>query len=155
MHPGDTLGYDCGSVWVVPRPESYKDPIRRVLAAYKISQKALIYSGQQVTYWKSRNEKPIGSSCDTDEGESLLGVMGEYKSGMVPDSDCIFDRPGYEHGRSSMEYVDGGDTIVIQKVFGYDPNTTDQNRRVSQIVVRPSVNKTEAAEFLLGLLKNK
>ena len=41
LHVGDTLGYNCGDVWAVPKPESYRDPLRRLLAERKISQKVL------------------------------------------------------------------------------------------------------------------
>jgi len=48
LKPGDTLGYDCGTVWRVPRPSEYRDPIRRVLAENKIGQKLLKFSDEEV-----------------------------------------------------------------------------------------------------------
>lgn len=38
---GDTLGYDCGSVWRVPQPTEYRNPIRRALAENQVSQRRL------------------------------------------------------------------------------------------------------------------
>ncbi len=41
LHTGDTLGYNCGEVWMVPKPESFNDPLRRLLAERRIPQRVL------------------------------------------------------------------------------------------------------------------
>src|SRR3989338_6764740 len=41
LRAGDTLGYNCGMIWIVPRPSSYGDPLRRFLAENKIRQSAI------------------------------------------------------------------------------------------------------------------
>src|SRR3989344_2667046 len=50
LKPGDTLGYDCGPLWLVPRVESYQDPIRRVLAQAHLGQKLLEFSTKPVEF---------------------------------------------------------------------------------------------------------
>ncbi len=53
LKKGETLGYDQGTVWVVPNPDTYRDPIRRVLAKARLGQKLLMYSTQPVEYTES------------------------------------------------------------------------------------------------------
>ena len=39
--PGETLGYNQGDVWVVPDPNTIKDPLRRVMLEMKIGKDRL------------------------------------------------------------------------------------------------------------------
>lgn len=41
IFPGETLGYDQGSVWKVPDPATIADPLKRVLLERRISSKTL------------------------------------------------------------------------------------------------------------------
>jgi len=52
LRVGETLGYNCGEVWVLPNPASIKDPLRRVCREVKYPISKIIFSplGDMSTY---------------------------------------------------------------------------------------------------------
>jgi hypothetical protein len=138
LKSGDTLGYDCGTVWVVPRAESYRDPIRRVLAQAHLSQKLLEYSAEPVEFtnsWQDTSGWPENSAADPSAGEEAT-VFGAN------------DRENLESWDHERCYrVTGGDAIVVRQVVSRE-TTTYRPRRVTRVVVRPTANKAAVVEWL-------
>ena len=148
LKPGDTLGYDRGNVWVVPCPEYYKDPIRRVLAQAHLSQKLLKYSAKPVKYleeWQDTSNWPKGSSADSFTGEEV--TVFRESSLNRGEKIRLFDDGG-------LYQVTGGEAIIVEKVVGRE-TTTHRPRRVTQIIVRPTANKAAVAEWLGENLSHK
>jgi len=149
LQKGDTLGYDCGNVWLVPRPESYKDPVRRVIALAKISQKVLTYSDESVRYTVSFGHAFRDSCADTETGERLLEALGSYKEGELPDTRWNGpDEKGWRGACSFAQEITGGDAIIISQVSSFEPTTSCRSRKVSRIVVRTTADKNKVAEWL-------
>ena len=149
LREGDTLGYDCGTVWLVPRPESYRDPIRRVLALAKISQKVLEFSDAPVRYSVSYGRSLPNSAADTERGESIRAVLGEHKRQEVPDTYSKSpDEGDYNGAFGFQDEVVGGDCIIIQSVATFEATTSSRGRRVSRVVVRTKANKAKVAAWL-------
>lgn len=152
LKPGDTLGYNCGGVWLIPQPDSYKDPIRRVLAQAHLSQKLLEYSIKAVKYlqeWQDTSNWPSNSSADSSTGEEVDIFHGSNRRERLNRGETIrlFDDGG-------LYQVTGGDAIIVKKVVGRE-TTTRRPRRVTRIVVRPTANKADVAEWLGEKLKHK
>ncbi len=142
---GDTLGYDCGNVWLVPQPDSYKDPIRRVLAQKKISQKVLQYSTKPVRFLESwQTDFPRGSSADSFTGEEV-----EIFKGSDVLEECNTGKRIEEFNDGFLREVTGGEAIIVKKVVGRE-TTTHRPRRIVSVVVRPSANKADVAKWLLS-----
>ncbi|MBI4085937.1 MAG: hypothetical protein HY433_01685 [Candidatus Liptonbacteria bacterium] len=145
LKSGDTLGYDCGTVWLVPRAESYRDPIRRVLAQAHLSQKFLEYSAEPVEYtdsWQNTSGWPENSAADPSTGEEAM-VLGDGRKSVVEDSG----------GNYIRRQITGGDAIVVRQAVGRE-TTSHRPRRVTRVVVRPTADKTAVAKWLfrnLGL----
>lgn len=142
LKPGDTLGYNCGRIWVVPRPESYKDPIRRVLAQAHLSQRLLTYSTDSVEYtlsWQDTRGWPSNSGADPSTGEEAV-IFGSY------DRETL---DSWDGGRCRR--ITGGDAIVIRTVVGHE--TTDYRpRKVTRIVIRPTADKEFVTNWLFEQL---
>lgn len=153
LHRGDTLGYNCGNVWLVPRPESYKDPIRKTLALAKISQKVLEFSDDDILYSVSFGGSVPNSCADTETGESLVGVLGDYEDKEIPDSRWYEEnKPGWQGGFSFDKKITGGEVIVIKKVVSSEPTTCHRSKRVARIIVRKSTDKKKVVLWLEELL---
>lgn len=131
IKPGDILGYDCGTVWLVPHPDSYKDPIRRILALAKINQRTLEYSNDAVPYvvsYEDTTDWCEGSAADPSTGEDV-SVFGQY------DQTCSES----ESGVSGTRYqITGGKVIVVRKVVKRI-TAFERPRRVTRVIVRPEV----------------
>lgn len=140
LSEGDTLGYDCGTVWMVPRPDSYRDPIRRVLAECRVSQKVLSFSNEGIDYEVSWQETLPGSAADPNTGESIM-VLGNHDKTIRGLTE-----------RSNAYRIVGGVAIIVLQVVGRE---TCHNRptRVTRVVVRPSAPRVQVAEWLRNELK--
>ncbi len=150
---GDTLGYDCGKVWLVPKPESYNDPIRRVLALAKISQKVLEFSDEDIMYSVSAGGSMPNSCADVERGSSLLGVLGKHEDKYLPETRWDEEsQPGWRGGFSFDQKVIGGEAIVVQRVCSNEPATYRRSRKVTRIIVRKNVDKKKVADWLEELL---
>lgn len=123
LFPGDRLGYRVGTVWKVPNPNSYKDPIRRVLAYARISQKTLIFTDDSVRYREWWENAPAGSCADTSRGDRAI-VLGEHED----KREFVYD----EHHHT----ITGGDAIIIRSVVEKS-TTVHRRRRVTRVIVRP------------------
>jgi hypothetical protein len=140
LRPGDTLGYDCGTVWIVPRPDSYRDPVRRLLAEARVPQRALVYSADPVEYtesWQDTSRWPANSAADPSMGEEAT-VLGKHQKEWT------------EHGDCATRYrVTGGEAIVVRRAIRHGHETTTRRpRRVERIIVRPTANKAAVREWL-------
>jgi len=149
LREGDTLGYDCGNVWLVPRPNSYRDPIRRVLALAKISQKMLEYSDQPVRYSVSYGRSLSSSCADTETGSRPRAILGDHTDQEVTGTDYQSpDQGDYQGGFGFEREVIGGDCIIVQSVASFEATTSSRGRRVSQVIVRTKVDKIKVAKWL-------
>ncbi|GEM_PF-3291987 len=148
LKPGDTLGYNCGSVWLVPSPDSYKDPIRRVLAMAHVSQKVLMYSDGHVEYTVSYSSSLRNSAADVETGDRAI-VMGDHQDQEVPNTrwDGV-DRGEYVGGFSFRKEVTGGDVVVIRSVSSFEPTTSSRSRRTTRVVVRTTTDKNSVTKWL-------
>lgn len=123
LFPGDKLGYRVGTVWKVPNPSSYDDPIRRILAHARISQKALDFTDDPVRFHEWWEDAPAGSCADTSRGDRAT-VLGEYQN----KHEFVYD----EHHHT----ITGGDAIIIRSVVEFS-TTAYRRRAVTRVVVRP------------------
>lgn len=150
LKPGDTLGYNCGGVWLVPQPDSYKDPIRRVLAQMHLSQKILSYTSKPVRFLESwQTDFPKGSSADSFTGEEITIFRGSNRLECCNRGETV---KTFDDG--SLRQVNGGEAMIVEKVVGRE-TTTRRPRRVTQIIVRPTANKAAVAEWLWENLSHK
>lgn len=150
---GDTLGYDCGKVWLVPKPESYNDPIRRVLALAKISQKVLEFSDEEIVYGVSVGGSMPNSCADVERGSSLLGVLGKHEDKYLPETRWDEEsRPGWSGGFSFDQKVIGGEAVVVQRVCSNEPATYRRSRKVARVIVRKNADKKKVADWLEELV---
>lgn len=123
LFPGDRLGYRVGTIWKVPNPSSYDDPIRRVLAHARISQKALVFTDDPVHFREWWEDAPPGSCADTSRGDRAT-VLGKHQD----KHEFVYD----EHHHT----ITGGDAVIIRSVV--DSSTTAYRRRaITRVVVRP------------------
>lgn len=125
VQPGDTLGYDRGVVWLLPRPEQFKDPIRRVLAEAHLSQRLLEVTSQDVTENFSYFE-----SVESHAYEVATALGGKKVWG---GEDWV---------------IRGGDAVVIRTEAC---NTLGYRGGVSRVVVRPTADKEKVAAWLKEL----
>lgn len=147
MKEGDTLGYDCGQIWLVPSPESYRDPIRRLLAERHISQKILEYSDEPVRFTMSFESVPTGSCASSATG-SDAEIFGEYKK------ECLNfhsdqEKEGYSSGSTQDYEITGGKCIVINSIDHRAKQETTHHRssHLSRVIVRKNANKREIVEW--------
>ncbi len=102
---------------------SYKNPIRRILAHARISQKALVFTDDPVHFREWWEDAPAGSCADTSRGDRAI-VLGEHDDKRK----FVYD----EHHHT----ITGGDAIIIRSVV--EKSTTAYRRRaVTRVVVRP------------------
>ena len=119
LKSGDTLGYDCGTIWLLPSPKSYSDPIRRVLAEARISQKMLEYSDDPV---KSASGEFINAL-----GEYSVQHADDYKSATIYGGQVVLS----QYDRNDGNFL--------------EPN---RSIRSSRIVVRKKANKQDVSDWL-------
>ncbi len=123
LFPGEKLGYRVGAIWKVPNPSSYDDPIRRILAHARISQKALVFTDDPVHFREWWEDAPEGSCADTSRGDRAT-VLGEYQDNL----EFVYD----EHHHA----ITGGDAVIIRSVVDFS-TTVHRRRAVTRVVVRP------------------
>lgn len=147
LKPGDTLGYNCGVVWVVPRPESFKDPIRRVLAEKRVPQAALQFSSEPVGILEEYGSTYHNSSADATEGDVAV-TFGTFDDKIVERS---YSEP-IGHERSSGYFIrrslSGGDAVIVRRPRRIDEVTSYRAKRIDRIVVRPSADRQKVADWL-------
>lgn len=147
LKPGDTLGYDLGTVWLVPHPDSYRDPIRRALALAKVSQRVLEYSFEPVEYTQSWGRRLPNSAADVSNGDLPPRILGGHMDTEV----AHWDRENedqYLGPFSHTRRVTGGEAIVVRTITNRAEVTTSRSSRVSRVVVRPSANRRKVADWL-------
>jgi hypothetical protein len=102
---------------------SYKNPIRRILAHARISQKALVFTDDPVHFREWWEDAPTGSCADTSRGDRAT-VLGEHEDKRK----FAYD----EHHHT----ITGGDAIIIRSVVEKS-TTVHRRRRVTRVIVRP------------------
>jgi hypothetical protein len=123
LFPGEKLGYRTGTIWKVPNPSSYDDPIRRILAHARINQKALIFTNDPVNYREWWEDAPAGSCADTSRGDRAT-VLGEYQNNL----EFVYDEQHHT--------ITGGDAIIIRSVVDFS-TTVKRRRAITRVIVRP------------------
>lgn len=138
LYPGDKLGYCIGTIWKVPSPQNYKDPIRRILAFAHVGQSVLKYSDSPVVYWESYQKRIYPESCaDHSTGDSAE-IFGPH-SDKIEYADII---GRYKH------IIEGGHAVIIRTVVDFS-TTRCRRRNVCRIVVRPNMaDKVAVLEWL-------
>ena len=87
VRPGEVIGYDCGEIWKVPAPESYKNPIRRLLADRKLPQASLLFADRffcSETPYNTSGDwvKTERGSCNSEHSKGTCAVlMGASRNG--------------------------------------------------------------------------
>ncbi len=158
VRPGDTLGYDCGTVWKVPSPESYRDPVRRVLAEAKLPQRILSESAEPLVLRHGCWWKYISCpSVDTLHGEYVRASLGDVQTetenlGEQPLPEPRPSREPMVPGSEYRTHVAGGDVIIVETPYGEETSFL-RRRRVTRVVIRPGVDRKVAADWLRKELK--
>lgn len=62
-----TLGYDCGEVWRVLQPEYIKDPLKRVLAQFKLGKNRIKWVDKNFVYGYEKTYTKLGPGYATFE----------------------------------------------------------------------------------------
>lgn len=146
LKPGDKLGYDCGTVWMVPHPDSYQDPVRRVLARARISQRVLVYSDDPVRYTVSYEDRLRGAAADRETGERVV-VLGEHNEATLSRQNFP-NRGEYLGGFTEEREITGGLAVLVIAVASREATTAHRRRKVSRLIVRSRADKNEVADWL-------
>ncbi|MDQ5952942.1 MAG: hypothetical protein QG551_170 [Patescibacteria group bacterium] len=85
--PGQTLGYNCGQVWVVPDPTTVKDPLRRVMLELKLPKEMVVWVSspgdekfhlQEMEYFQKEGCRAFYSGEEVHYADENLCVVKEH-----------------------------------------------------------------------------
>lgn len=151
LQPGDVLGYNSGAVWLLPQPEEYKDPIRRVLAQAHLSQRLLLYSREGVQTPQYYFEYAGSYYCD------IVAVVGGYQREIlwvIPEKTNQCGELLEVVPEETMYGYQGGEALIVMRLFGRSDDRYAK-KRVYSVVVRPTADKEEVAAWLAAILEEK
>jgi hypothetical protein len=133
LRAGDTLGYAGGEVWLVPRPEQYRDSIRGVLALAHLPQEMLRYSDEPIEYRRGRPSR------------EAVRVLGDSKNERRWEP--AFYSDGMKDAVDSVDIVTGGEAVIV-KADHAGKNDLNYIWRVERIIVRTTADKSKVAAWL-------
>jgi len=137
IHPAGR-GFDC---YLVPNPDTYRCPLRRLMAEKRISQKALVYADKYTVSrsWDSWYDTDYTGSADARCGEDHHAT-DDWKLEMVPDDGTD----------THITIYRGGTAAVVVDVDGRETSHR-RYETVKKIIIAPG-KKEAAMDFLINWL---
>ena len=131
-------GFDC---YLVPNPDTYRCPLRRLMAEKRISQKALIYADEYAVSYSWDSGIGYEGSADTRNGEDHYST-DDWHHEHADEYDTLTDNAV---AYSSKYY--GGTAAVVVDVIGRD-TCYHRAERIKKIIIAPG-KKEAAMDFLI------
>lgn len=104
VNQGETLGYDCGEVWVVPNPANIKDPLRRTMLELKI--------GKDRLHWVKDLSEVKVYGVDTQQREGCTPFFDGEDIGASSDFAIITKK--FRFVRPIEQRIDWGEIYAVE-----------------------------------------
>ena len=101
---GETLGYNCGDVWVIPNPANIMDPLRRTMLELKI--------GKDRLHWVNSFSEVYISGIDCSQREGCTPFFDGEMVGASSDFVVVIKK--FRFIRPVEQRIEWGDIYVIK-----------------------------------------